>query len=325
MRRQHRFIVAWLLLFATMLGAVAQEKVLLQYRAQAGQTIRYRVSGTIGFDFAGNAAQAETTIVYTRRITEVSPEGNITWEEEYETYEVKIGGQTVPIPDEVRPGKSTTTIKPNGEIIKRESSRTEEMGSVGAVGTNASIIFSTEPVGVGDRWRHTFEENKELGIGAGEAEYTLKSFETWNGIRVARILVNFTARGEAKGSSESEMLVELRTGDVVYATIKGEASAARDGLSVKTTFDLTLERIEGSPLPEGVNGTPAAAPAQADSKPQQPAEQKAEKAEQPKPADGEKKDEKKDDAKKKEKTIEEVTKDFEKLEGLFTLYRKKES
>ncbi|MCS7273509.1 MAG: zinc-dependent metalloprotease [Fimbriimonadales bacterium] len=326
MRTRQRFVVAWLLLLVTTLGAVAQEKVLLRYRAQAGQTARYRVSGTTGFDILGNTVQSEVSIVYSRRITEVSPEGNITWEEEYESIEVKVGGQPTPLPDQMRPSKATITIKPNGEVIKRESSRTERAGPVDAIGTTPPIIFGAEPVGAGDQWRHTFEENEELGITAGEAEYTLKGFETWNGIRVARILVNFTVRGEVKGSSESEMLVELRTGDVVYATLKGEASTTQGELTFKVTFNLTLERIEGSLLPEGVNGTPAnATPAQTESKPQQPTEQKAEKAEQPKPANGEKKDEKKDDAKKKEKTIEEVTKDFEKLEGLFTLYRKKES
>jgi hypothetical protein len=118
------------------------------------------------------------------------------------------------------------------------------------------------------------------------------------------------------------MLVEVRTGDTVYATTKitglswgtGEVSAA-------ASAQLEYERISGSPLPEGVNGAQPALQPKQDAQPQA-GEQKAEakKADEQKPAEGEKKE----DAKKKEKTIEELTKDFEKLEGLFTLYRKKE-
>lgn len=321
MRIGWRITTIWLLTFVTLLGAVAQEKVLLQYRAQAGQVARYRVSGTISFDFGVNSVQGETTAVLVRRFIEVSPEGNITWEEEFESFEITINGQRVPLSDRARAGKVKTTVKPNGEVIKRETDQRGEL-PIGALGTNASLVFSTQPVGVGDRWSQTFEENKELGISAGTAEYLVKGFETWKGTRVARIQVNFTATGEVKGSSESEMLVELRTGDVVYATIKGEATSSFGEISATSTFNLVFERIEGSPLPEGVNGTQPQTTQQPDAQPTQQGQQKAD---EQKPADGEKKEEKKEDPKKKEKTIEEVTKDFEKLEGLFTLYRKKES
>jgi hypothetical protein len=50
MLKQRRFITLWLLLIAVSLSAFAQEKVLLQNKAQAGQTVRYRLSGTVSIE-----------------------------------------------------------------------------------------------------------------------------------------------------------------------------------------------------------------------------------------------------------------------------------
>jgi hypothetical protein len=57
MLKQRRFITLWLLLIAVSLSAFAQEKVLLQNKAQAGQTVRYRLSGTVSIEAAGKHLQ----------------------------------------------------------------------------------------------------------------------------------------------------------------------------------------------------------------------------------------------------------------------------
>jgi hypothetical protein len=96
MQKQRRFITLWLMLFAVSLGALAQEKVLLQYKAQAGQTMRYRLSGTVSIEAAGRTFNLELASVVAQKVLEVSPEGNITLEQTTESYEMSFGGRTMP-------------------------------------------------------------------------------------------------------------------------------------------------------------------------------------------------------------------------------------
>ncbi len=325
MVKQRRLTQLWLLLLAVLLGthAYAQEKVLLQNKAKPGQTMRYRLSGTLSIEAAGNTFNLEITSVVVQKILEVSPEGNIKQEQTTESYEMSFNGQKVPTPDEALSGKVIVVIKPNGEPISRESTREEENEDTEQrhLGQIFAVIFSDKPVGVGDKWSYSFKEDEKLGTAPATIEYTLRGFETWKGIRVARITSTYTAQGDSKVAADTELLIEVRTGDTVYAQAKVTGMRWGQGnVTAAASAQLELERIEGTPLPEGANGDQPKATPKQDAQPAQ--EQAAEqKKEEQKPAEGEKKD----DSKKKEKTIEEVTKDFEKLEGLFTLYRKKET
>ncbi|MFN7016241.1 MAG: zinc-dependent metalloprotease [Fimbriimonadales bacterium] len=326
MVKQRRFTQLWLLLLAVLLGthAYAQEKVLLQNKAKPGQTMRYRLSGTLSIEAAGNTFNLEITSVVVQKILEVSPEGNIKREQTTESYEMSFNGRKMPAPDELlQQDKVVIVTKPNGEPISRESTRDEEDENADQqhIGQTLAVIFSDKPVGVGDKWSYRFKEDPKLGTVPATVEYTLRGFETWKGIRVARIASTYTAQGDSKVAADTEFLIEVRTGDTVYALAKVTGMHWGQGdVTAAASAQLEMERIEGTPLPEGANGDqPKATPSQ-DAQPAQ--EQAAEqKKEEQKPAEGEKKDE----PKKKEKTIEEVTKDFEKLEGLFTLYRKKEA
>lgn len=319
MLKQRRFILLWLLLFVVSLGAYAQEKVLLQYKAQAGQTMRYRLSGTLSIEAAGNTFNLEITSVAVQKILEVTPEGNIKEEQTTESYEMSFNGQKMPTPEEALSGKVIMVVKPNGELVSRETTREEgeEEADQKHLGQTLAVIFSDKPVGAGDKWNYTVREDSRLGTVPATIEYTLRGFETWKNIRVARITSTYSAGGGSKVSADSEILIEVRTGDTVYATTKITGlSWGQGGVAAAASAQLEYERISGTPLPEGANrAQPQAAPHQ-NAQPQ---------AEAQKPAESEKQEEKKEDPKKKEKTIEDVTKDFEKLEGLFTLYRKKEA
>lgn len=313
--------IAWLWMLAALLiaGVSAQEKVLLQYKAKPGQTMRYRLAGTLSIEAAGQTFNLEVTTVSVQKVLEVSPEGNIKQESSVESYEMSFNGQKAPTPPEALSIKTTITIKPNGELIARETTREEEAeGDQRHLSQVFSFIYPAQPVGAGDKWSYAFEENSRLGTAPARVEYTLKGFEAWKGTRVARIQSAYKAEGDSKLTAEVDALVEVRTGDVVYgkATVSG-MEFGQGGVSAPASATLEFERIEGSPLPEGENGTP-----KVDQQPteQKPADTKNEQTEQKTDQT-----EKKEESKKKEKTIEEVTKDFEKMEGLFTLYRKKEA
>ncbi len=311
------FAGLWLVL---LLGAHAQEKVQLLYRAKAGQTMRYRLSATVSVEAAGQTFNLQITAVAVQKILEVSPEGNIKQEQRTESYEMTFNGNKMPTPEEATRDRTVTVIKPNGEPILRETEREERDESASHMSQAFAVIFPSQPVGAGDTWSYTFKEDSKAGTVPGTVEYTLKGFEQWRGIRVARIASTYTAKDDSKLSATAELLVEVRTGDAVYvsAQIDGMSfGAPGGGTQAKGQFE--IERIEGSPLPEGEEISPAPAP-QPEAKPkeQQPADKQPDQPDKSDRSD-------KTDQKKKEKTIDEVVKDFEKLEGLFTLYRKKEA
>ncbi len=319
---RYRRLFAWLFLLLLVVGGDAQEKVLLQKKAKTGQTMRYRQVGSITIEAAGQSFTLEVTTVMNQKILSVSPEGNITQETSYESYEMTFRGQKMPTPDELLSLKTTTTIKSNGELVAYESTREEEAeGDQQHLAQVFAVVFAENPVGVGDSWSYTFRDDSKLSTVSGRLNYTLRGFETWKGIRVARIQSTYTAQGESKLTAETELLVEVRTGDTVYAkTTVSNMSFGQGAVEAPATAQLEVERIEGSPLPENENGSNSAPTVsqQSQTNEKKEGEQKAQEGEQ-------KAEEKKEDTKKKEKTIAEVTKEFEKMEGLFTLYRKKEA
>lgn len=319
-------LFAGLLIVLLLLSAYAQEKVQLVYRAKAGQTMRYRLNATMTIDAAGRTFNLEITSVVVQKILEVTPEGNIKQEQTTESYEMTFNGQKMPAPEGSTKDRSVSIIKPNGEIVSRESEREQEDADSSHIGQAFAVIFPAHPVGAGDKWSYTFKEDSKAGTLPGTVEYTLKGFEQWKGIRVARIESSYTAKDDTNISATAELLIEVRTGDTVYALAKIEGmsfGAAQGGAAAKGQFE--YERIEGSPLPEGEEVKPAAQQPvpKTEAKPadQQPTEKKPDQPEKPDSSD--KSD--KSDSKKKEKTLDEVVKEFEKLEGLFTLYRKKEA
>ncbi len=326
MRKATR-LIAGLFIVATMLSASAQEKVQLVYRAKAGQTMRYRLNATITVEAAGQTFNLEITSVAVQKILEVTPEGNIKQEQTTESYEMSFNGQKMPTPEEALKERSVTVIKPNGEPISRESEREREDTDSSHISQALSVIFPANPVGVGDKWSYTFAEDSKAGTVPGTVEYTLKGFEEWKGIRVARIESSYTAQDDSKISATAELLIEVRTGDTVYASakIEGMQFGARvqvSGASAKAQFE--YERIEGSPLPEGEEVKPATQQPTPKPESQPTSQQQPTPPEKPeKPAKSDQSE--KSDQKKKEKTLDEVVKEFEKLEGLFTLYRKKEA
>ncbi len=321
--RKATTLMVGLLMLTLLLGAYAQEKVQLVYRAKAGQTMRYRLNATITVEAAGRTFNLEISSVAVQKVLEVTPEGNIKQEQTTESYEMTFNGNKMPTPEEALRERTVTTIKPNGEIIARESEGSDQNADSRQMSQAFALIFPANPVGAGDQWSYTFKEDSKAGTVPGTAEYTLKGFEEWKGIRVARITSAYTAGGDSKLNAVIEFLVEVRTGDTVYATGSVEGMRfGEPGAGAAAKAQVEYERIEGTPLPEGEQV--ATAPAKpAEQQPAQPAKSdKAEKATQPEKS--EQKAEQKTET-RKEKTIDEVVKDFEKLDGLFTLYRKKEA
>ncbi|MCW5934888.1 MAG: zinc-dependent metalloprotease [Fimbriimonadia bacterium] len=323
--RLKRFITAYLLMSFVLLAANAQDKVQLLYKGKEGLSVTHRLNGDISLEAAGNTFNLELKVVQKQKVIKVSNSGEITTEQTVEEYEMSFNGQKAPENEEALKGKIITTIRPNGTRVSREvEGRDEEEGEGGQehLGQAFEIIFPDKPVGVGDKWSHEFKENKDLKVLSGLSEYELVGFEKVSNVNCAHIKVSYKATDDIKLTATGDAWVELSSGDMVKADMKLDnlpfGPADSDVPPAKAT--ITIQRTEGSPYPEDSKTTTSEQTPKPDDK--KPEEKPAEGAKQ----DGEEKkaDEKKDD-KKKEKTIAEVTKDFEKLEGLFTLYRKKEA
>ncbi|MDW8103578.1 MAG: zinc-dependent metalloprotease [Armatimonadota bacterium] len=278
-------------------AALSQDKVTLQYKAQKGQKMTYRLEADLSSEFGGQKINVVIKQTSVDEILDVSASGDITRQSVDEEVEITVNGQKMPAPEQATKRRTITVTKPDGTLVSvrweggdepSEAERKAQMRLMQAT----QIVFSPNPVGVGDKWTREYKEDAEKGTPNAVAEYELLALEKTKGVDAAKLRYVYRETGREKNLTlQGEVWVEVASGDIVVLNLKAENFPFAPS-DQAPTFSGTLraERTGGSP----VGGAAAAA---------QPAEA----------------------PKKKEKTIEEVVKDFEKIEGLFTLYRKKEA
>ena len=291
--------VRWAAMFALMLlsaACVAQEKTTLSYKAKSGQVVRYKESGTITLDAGGMKITFESTETAKQTYTEVAANGNITVEEETESSETVVNGQKVP--DEEDRGKTTVTYQPNGALVAYKNSKGDERDKehLGVrLYVASTVVFPATAVGPGDKWSHETKGDAALGTRNGKADYEVIGADKVGGVDVLKIKLTYQeTEGSPALSVKGTVSVEKSSGDGVASELEYENIPFGDKTTGSGKF--TAERTGGSPLGDAT-------------KPATPGEKKPETKPEP----------------KKEKTIDEIVKDHEKLPGLFTLYRKKES
>lgn len=287
-----RHTVAILAVFVLAL-AFAQDKVVMKFTGQKDQAMTYRANVEISMEAAGQKVTIEINTTTKDKIIDVAENGNVTREETTETYEMTVNGEKAPTPDEALKTKYTTVVKPNGELVSTKVEGADEPEDQAELrkrfGQAQRIVFSTNPVGVGDKWSHTFVEDKTIGTLPGRADYEVLAFETIKGIECVKIKHSYTETATStKLTAEGELYLEKASGDMVKAEYKVDGLPfGPDEMGITASGKITSERQSGSPVgATTVAGEPE---------------------------------------KKKEKTIEEVTKDFTKTDGLFTMYHKKDA
>ncbi len=273
-------------------GAHAQEKVSLSFKAKVGQTMRYSAEGTLTFEAAGQKLAMELKHTEKVSITSVADNGNVTYESKTESYEMTVNGQKVP--DEERDEKTTVTVRPNRTLVahKRDTAEPDPSKLSVRVYCATSPVFSPNPVGVGDKWTHEYKPDTDIGIRAGTGEYEVLAFEKAAGVDAVKIRITYReTEGSPALTARVTVWIEKTTGDTVKSETEVENVPFGDGpMSALASGKLSESRIEGNPLGEAVPSTPG------DTKPEP----------------------------KKEKTIDDTVKEYEKLPGVFTVYRKKE-
>ncbi|GEM_PF-27226 len=292
------------------------EKFKLAYKAQAGQSKRVKSDAALNVSAAGQTLKFDVTETDKLTFTEVAPTGEITIEDETEASEMSVNGEKQEASAEDNDKKTTFKIKPNGMLVSYKSEGDDEESDTHLgprVHLATTPVFSEEPVGVGDKWTQIFKGDSSLGIRDARADYEVLAFEKVGGVDCVKIKFDYTETESAPISSKGTVWVERASGDRVQLDVAVEGIPLADEVTASGT--VREERTEGGPLP----GTPKPA-----DDPKKPADAKpGDKPGEAKP--GDKKPEEKKPEPKKEKTIDEVVKDFEKIPGLLTLYRKKEA
>jgi hypothetical protein len=297
MKRNVRTAVILTLLAMMGVACGAQEKVMLSYKAQAGQVIRQKSEGTLNLDASGVKVTVEVQEVQKITIKEVAANGNITMEQERESSDVTVNGQKMPVPDEAR-STETITIRPDGTLVSfKSTSQDPEQAKLPArLHPSSNPVFSDKPVGVGDKWSKEIKADDEMGLHAATADYEVLGFEKVGGVDTVKIKMAYReTEGSPPLTGMATLWIEKATGDTVVADYEIEnfpLPGGPGGQAMTASGKMHMERIEGSPLPGGTTST-----GNTQTKPTPP----------------------------KEKTIDDIVKDHEKIPGIVTLYRKKEA
>lgn len=278
------------------------QKVTFAFRAAAGQV--KRVAAVATFTVPGAPGPLEFKEVDKITFTGVSPTGEVTWDSKTESIQRFLGGQK--LPDDPTTGKDTDTytVKPDGMLVSFKSTSMEKDPdhTDERIFFATSILFSDKPIAVGEKWVREFKANATLGTVDGKGEYEFQALEEKNGVLCARIGYTYTeTTGKNPLNAKGLIWVEPASGDDVSTDIV--VNNVPFGDDEVASAALKANRESGGALPPEV-----VAKAQAGLKSEQSAiKAQPPKVEPPKP-----------------KLIDDVVKDFEKIPGVVTLWRKKD-
>lgn len=290
MRLQAQTWVTILLMGCFGVSCMAQEKVQLLYKANAGQTARYRSDEVLTIDNPGAKAIIEGKEVSKVTFTDIAANGNITILHETESSQMRQNGQA--LPPTPNTDKDTIIFRPDGTVVsyKSTSSNADQVKLGARLYPATTPVFPATPVGVGSKWSKEFVADTAVGFHAGKADFELLSSEKVNGIDSFKIKMIYKETDSTPVlTATSTIWVEKSSGDAVQADSEIEnVPWGPGGTAPYISAKEHQVRIEGGPLKGTVTNAGPEPP-------------------------------------KKDKTIDEVVKDYEKVPGLFTLYRKKDN
>jgi hypothetical protein len=291
------------LLLSACAVCLAQGRSVVVCKAKSGSVMHYKEEGTLSLDAGGNKMSMEIKQTEKATITDVASNGNITRESQTESSETTVNGNKMP--SEEHKEKTTVVTAPDGSLVSFKS-EDEKMAKISARMTEATNpVFPTKPIGPGDKWSRDFKASDDTGTLAAHADFQVVDAETVNGVACLKLKGDFKeTEGDHPISVSGTFCVEKSTGDTISADYEVDNLVLGDGAPA-ASGKMHEERLDGSPTGE------AAAAATGG------------KGDQAK-AGGAKASDTKPEV-KKDKNIDETVKDYEKLPGIFTLYRKTEN
>jgi hypothetical protein len=204
------------------------EKVLLRFKADVGQTIRSKSTSKIEMSAFGQTLVIEQAGVGVVTVKSVSADGQVTLESKTESMKMTLNGES--LPDEEVDDETTTTVHAaNGSILSIKSSAEasdDPNASLGArIAYATNVIFSDNPVGAGDTWSAVVAGDDKLGTRNAKVDFTLEGFEDRDGVKTARIKVSFReTTGSPAIAADSTQWVSVASGEVVESklSLKGQ-------------------------------------------------------------------------------------------------------
>jgi hypothetical protein len=190
----------WLLVTAV---ATAQDKVTLQYKAQKGQKMSYRLEADLSSEFGGQKIQLLIKQTSVDEILDVAPSGEITRQSVDEEVEMTVNGQKMPAPEESSKRRTITVTKPDGTLVSvkweggREPTEAERKAQMRLMQAT-QIVFSPNAVGMGDKWTREYKEDAEKGTPNAVAEYELLAFEKARGVDTAKAALHLPRDGQGE-------------------------------------------------------------------------------------------------------------------------------
>ncbi len=284
---------------------VTGQKLLLVNKAQQGQVKKINAVANFSLDGpGGQKLSLEFKELDRINFIAVSAAGEITYESRTESLQQFINGMKAPDDPDLGKDVDTFIIKPDGTLVSFKSSKTEkdEDHSDERLYVATSIPFSDKSVAVGEKWVREFKANTAFGLVDAKGEYELQALEEKNGTLCARVGISYTeSTGKNPITTKGLIWIEPASGDDVASDIVVTNIPFGDGEIVNASFK--ANRDSGGPLPaDEVKKAQANLKAEQSSIKAQPP-----KVEAPKP-----------------KTIDDTVKDFEKIPGVLTLWRKRE-
>ena len=281
------------------------QKLLLANKALPGQVKKINANAVFSLDGpAGQKLNLEFKEQDRINFIAVSPSGEVTYESRTESLQQFINGMKAPDDPSLGKETDTFTIKPDGSLVNFKTTKTEkdEDHSDERLYVATSVAFSDKPVAVGEKWVREFKANAAFGLVDAKGEYELQALEEKNGALCARIGISYTeSTGKNPITTKGLIWIEPASGDDVASDIVVTNIPFGDGEVVSAAFKANRE--SGGPLPAD-----EVKKAQANLKPEQSSiKAQPPKVEPPKP-----------------KTIDETVKDYEKIPGVLTLWRKRE-
>lgn len=274
-------------------------------KATVGAEKRLQSNGQMVAMVQGRTITLEFDQIDKTRITKVDKDGKISIENTVESSQAKVGGQA--IPDDA-PSKDidTITFDTDNSLVSYQSTDTDQDSLKRSVRLFSATqpLFANVPTKVGTQWSKTLKADAIPGMRDARVDMLVMALETKQGVSCIRLGVRFLeTSGPTPLQSEGVVWIERSSGDKVAAEWMirnlplGDDTELVSGRVVET-------RISGGILTQQ-NGSSTLDNGKPTSNPTLPVP-----AGPPKP-----------DAKK----IDDIVKDFEKLPGLMTMYRKKDA
>ncbi|MFM9874695.1 MAG: zinc-dependent metalloprotease [Fimbriimonadaceae bacterium] len=259
--RARSFAFAFLLMavVSSAICAPNQEKVLLRFKPESGQTAKSKGTSKIKFDGGGQDVTIQDEGTYANEVLSVE-DGKFVLKSTTLASKTTINGE--PIPPEEDEGFSKITYAPNGLIlnVEHEPAIDDELQLTleNSLAIGAAIVFKDEPVGTGDTWAHEYAANAELKTAAATAKFTVLGMEELDGVAVVKIKMEWAEKsGSPALKIVSTQWIEVASGDSIKSEVKATGAKFDFGLGspVILSIDSTSERTSGGLVQSDTNKT----------------------------------------------------------------------